>query len=94
MVTISTARLEEALSELSRELTIVLVTHNLQQTMRLLRYTEFMYLGRLFEFGPPCELLTNPRSSAPTATSQDGLGDPLSGCVRMAVLRSSSLGKG
>ncbi len=59
---ISTARLEETINELKSDLTIVIVTHNLQQAARISDYTGFMYLGKLVEFGPTSTLFTNPRS--------------------------------
>ncbi len=59
---ISTARLEETINELKSGLTIVIVTHNLQQAARISDFTGFMYLGKLVEFGPTSTLFTNPRS--------------------------------
>ena len=58
---ISTAKLEETLTELKRELTIVIVTHNLQQAARLSDHTGFMFLGRMVEFGPTADFFANPR---------------------------------
>jgi phosphate transport system ATP-binding protein len=58
---ISTAKLEETLSELKREVTIVIVTHNLQQAARLSDHTGFMFLGRMIEFGPTNDFFANPR---------------------------------
>jgi len=60
---ISTAKLEETISELKADYTIVIVTHNLQQAARISDYTGFMYLGRLIEFGETGSLFTNPRST-------------------------------
>jgi phosphate transport system ATP-binding protein len=60
---ISTAKLEETISELKSDYTIVIVTHNLQQAARISDYTAFMYLGRLVEFGETEGLFTKPRSS-------------------------------
>ena len=59
---ISTAKLEQTLSELKRDFTIVIVTHNLQQATRISDHTGFMFLGRLIEFGPTEQLFQNPRS--------------------------------
>ncbi len=59
---VSTAKLEQTLSELKRDLTIVIVTHNLQQATRISDYTGFMFLGRMIEFGPTEALFSNPRS--------------------------------
>jgi phosphate transport system ATP-binding protein len=58
---IATQRIEELLYELKKELTIVIVTHNLQQAGRLSDYTAFFYLGRLVEAGPTQQLFTSPR---------------------------------
>ena len=58
---ISTAKLEETLTELKRDLTIVIVTHNLQQAARLSDHTGFMFLGRMVEFGPTADFFANPR---------------------------------
>ena len=58
---ISTAKLEETISELKSDYTIVIVTHNLQQAARVADYTGFMYLGRLIEFDETSSIFTNPR---------------------------------
>jgi phosphate transport system ATP-binding protein len=47
---ISTARIEELISELKKEYTIIIVTHNMQQAARVSDYTAYMYLGELIEF--------------------------------------------
>jgi phosphate transport system ATP-binding protein len=57
---ISTARLEETISELKRDHTIVIVTHNMGQAARLSDHTGFMYLGKLVEYGETEQLFTNP----------------------------------
>jgi len=58
---ISTQRVEELLFELKQELTVVIVTHNLQQAARISDYTAFFFLGRLVEAGPTDQIFTNPR---------------------------------
>ena len=58
---ISTAKLEDTLSELKHDLTIVIVTHNLQQAARLSDYTGFMFLGQMIEFGPTEEVFMRPK---------------------------------
>jgi len=58
---ISTAKLEDTLEELKRDLTIIIVTHNLQQAARLSDYTGFMYLGKMVEYGPTEELFVKPK---------------------------------
>ena len=58
----ATQRLEELLFELKSELTIIIVTHNLQQAARSSDHTAFFYLGELVEFGPTKELFTSPQN--------------------------------
>ena len=58
---ISTARLEETLVELKKDLTIVIVTHNLQQAARISDNAAFMFLGRLIEFARTDRLFDTPR---------------------------------
>ena len=57
---ISSARLEETVSQLKADHTIVIVTHNLGQAARISDYTGFMYLGELVEFGPTDQVFTRP----------------------------------
>ena len=57
----STQRIEELLYELKRELTIIIVTHNLQQAARASEYTGFFFTGELVEFGSTEQLFTSPR---------------------------------
>jgi phosphate transport system ATP-binding protein len=57
---ISSARLEETVSQLKVDHTIVIVTHNLGQAARISDYTGFMYLGELVEFGPTDQVFTRP----------------------------------
>jgi phosphate transport system ATP-binding protein len=59
---VSTAKLEQTLVELKRDLTIVIVTHNLQQASRISDHTGFMFLGRMIEFGPTADIFASPRS--------------------------------
>ena len=48
---ISTGKVEELISTLKNEYTVVIVTHNMQQASRVSDYTAYMYLGELIEFG-------------------------------------------
>lgn len=57
---IATQKVEELLYELKRELTIIIVTHNLQQAARVSDVTAFFYLGRLVETGPTDRMFTSP----------------------------------
>jgi len=58
---ISTAKIEELVVELRDSITIVIVTHNMQQASRISDYTAFMYMGELIEFGPTEQIFTNPK---------------------------------
>jgi phosphate transport system ATP-binding protein len=56
----ATARIEELVTSLKQKVTIVIVTHNMQQAARVSDYTAFMYEGRLIEYGPTEKIFTNP----------------------------------
>lgn len=56
----ATAKIEEAMAELKKDYTIVIVTHNLQQAARVSDYTAFFYLGELIEYGVTTRLFENP----------------------------------
>jgi phosphate transport system ATP-binding protein len=58
---IATAKIEELILDLRKDLTIVIVTHNMQQAARVSEATGFFLLGELVEFGVTRELFTNPR---------------------------------
>ena len=58
---IATQKVEELVYELKRELTIVIVTHNLQQAARISDRTAFFYLGTLVEMEETQRLFTSPR---------------------------------
>ena len=58
---IATQKIEELLYELKRELTIVIVTHNMQQAARVSEFVAFFYLGRLVEVDATDRLFTSPR---------------------------------
>ncbi len=57
---IATQKVEELVYELKKELTIVIVTHNLQQAARISDRTAFFYLGKLIEMGGTQRLFTSP----------------------------------
>jgi phosphate transport system ATP-binding protein len=57
---ISTQKIEQLITELKRDYTIAIVTHNMQQAARVSDYTAFMYLGRLVEFGDTKKLFMKP----------------------------------
>jgi phosphate transport system ATP-binding protein len=58
---ISTAKIEELFDELSNDYTLVIVTHNMQQAVRVSEYTAFMYLGNIVEFDETDRIFTTPR---------------------------------
>lgn len=58
---ISTAKIEEALTDLKKTMAIVLVTNNVKQASRVADKTAFLLLGELVEFAPTVELFTNPK---------------------------------
>ena len=60
---IATAKIEELIRELRESLTIVIVTHNMQQAARVSDATAFFYMGELIEHGPTEKIFTNPRET-------------------------------
>lgn len=59
---IATQKIEETITELKKDYTIIIVTHNMQQAVRLSDYTGFMYLGDLIEFRETKKLFTDPKN--------------------------------
>jgi len=57
---IATVRIEETISELKKDYTIVIVTHNLQQAARISDLTAFFYLGKLIEYSGTQQMFTKP----------------------------------
>ena len=58
---ISTSRIEDLVLELKDKYTIVMVTHNMQQAVRVSDYTAFFLLGELVEFGKTGDIFSQPR---------------------------------
>lgn len=58
---ISTAKVEELVTELKRDYTVAIVTHNMQQAARVSDFTAYMYLGELIEFGETNEIFLKPK---------------------------------
>jgi phosphate transport system ATP-binding protein len=58
---IATAKIEDLVSELREEFTIVIVTHNMQQAARVSQQTAFFYMGRLVEVGDTSTIFTRPK---------------------------------
>lgn len=57
---IATSKIEELIVELKKNVTIIIVTHNMQQAARVSDYTAFMYLGELIEYGKTDKFFTAP----------------------------------
>ena len=59
---IASSKIEELVDSLKKDLTIITVTHNMQQAARVSDYTAFMYLGELVEYGPTKQIFENPQN--------------------------------
>ncbi len=59
---ISTAKVEELITELKNEYSVTIVTHSMQQASRISDITAFMYLGEVIETGDTRQIFTNPRN--------------------------------
>ena len=57
---ISTGKIEELMEELKKDLTVVIVTHNMQQAVRIADKTAFFLLGELIEYGDTDDIFTSP----------------------------------
>ncbi len=58
----ATVKIEELISKLKNQVTIILVTHNIAQAARISDYTAFLYLGELIEYGKTEEVFTVPKN--------------------------------
>jgi phosphate transport system ATP-binding protein len=61
---IATAKIEELITELRARVTVLIVTHNMQQAARVSDFTAFMYLGELVEVDATSKIFTNPAKKA------------------------------
>jgi hypothetical protein len=90
---IATARIEELIASLRDQVTVIIVTHNMQQAARVSDYTAFMYIGELIEFDETSRIFTNPgrrrKITLPGATAERTSLNDLSRWVKVA--RSSPL---
>jgi phosphate transport system ATP-binding protein len=59
---IATQKIEETITELKKDYCIIIITHNMQQAVRVSDYTGFMYLGDLIEFNETRKLFTDPKN--------------------------------
>ncbi|MGC8708392.1 MAG: phosphate ABC transporter ATP-binding protein PstB [Athalassotoga sp.] len=57
---LATKQIEEVLEQISKEITILIVTHNIQQAARIADYIAFFYMGKLVEFGKAEKILNAP----------------------------------
>ena len=57
---ISTGRIEQLITELKEQFTVIIVTHNMQQAARCSDYTAFMFMGELIEYGDTDTIFTKP----------------------------------
>jgi phosphate transport system ATP-binding protein len=57
---IATGSIEELIGEIKKKVTVLIVTHNMQQAARVSDYTAYMYLGELIEFGDTNQVFTKP----------------------------------
>ena len=62
LVPIATASIEELITDLKNKVTILIVTHNMQQAARVSDYTAYMYLGELIEFGVTDTIFIKPKN--------------------------------
>jgi phosphate transport system ATP-binding protein len=57
---IATASIEELIGELRQQVTVIIVTHSMQQAARVSDFTSFMYMGQLVEFNETAQIFTQP----------------------------------
>lgn len=58
---IASSKIEELVRSLKEYVTIIIVTHNMQQAARVSDFTAFIYLGEMIEFGPTTQIFRNPQ---------------------------------
>lgn len=58
---IATAKIEELMTEIKKEYTVIIVTHNMQQAARISDFTSFFMFGNMIEHGESSEIFTNPK---------------------------------
>ena len=58
---IATAKIEDLLTKLHKSVTVIIVTHNMQQAARISNFTAYMHMGKLVEYGVTDDLFTAPR---------------------------------
>ncbi len=60
---IATAKIEELINELKKDYTIIIVTHNMQQALRISDYTAFFLMGELMEYGETSQVFSHPKKA-------------------------------
>lgn len=60
----ATNKIEDLIRELKKEFTVVIVTHNMQQALRVSDHTAFIYLGKLVEYGPTKQIFEKPHEES------------------------------
>jgi len=58
----ATSKIEDLAKELKKDYTVVIVTHNMQQAMRISDHTGFMYLGKMEEYGETEQIFKDPKN--------------------------------
>lgn len=58
---VATLKIEDLMEDLKKDLTVIIVTHNMQQATRISDKTAFMYMGSLIEYDDTCRIFSNPR---------------------------------
>ena len=66
---LATASIEELIGEIKQRVTVLIVTHNMQQAARVSDYTAYMYVGELMEFGKTEDLFIKPQRTRCSRTS-------------------------
>ena len=59
---ISTSKIEDLIGELKKEYTVIMVTHNMQQAVRISDKTAFFLLGEMVEFGDTDQIFSAPKN--------------------------------
>ena len=59
---IATLKIEELISTLKKDFSIIIVTHNMQQAARISDYTAFFLLGEIIEYGKTVDIFKNPKN--------------------------------
>ncbi len=88
---IATAKIEDLVADLRGELTIVIVTHNMQQAARVSQRTGFFYMGRLVEVGETSQIFTRPKAARDRGLHHRPIRLSYQETSRMRPLSSSAL---